>query len=75
MNFSNKLMLKDWNWVTPMTDFFESRQQQARLQEKLTITEKVHRKTQIRNIHEMEKRTELKNYELKNFQYKNERRS
>ena len=49
----------------------ESRQEQARLQEELTITEKVFRKTQIRNIHEMEKKTELKSYELKNFQYKN----
>ena len=49
----------------------ESRQEQTTLQEELTVTEKVLRKTQIRNIHEMEKRTELKNYKLKNSQYKN----
>ena len=33
MSASNKLMLKDWNWRTPITDFFETRREQSRLQE------------------------------------------
>ena len=53
MSSSNKLMLKDWNWRTPITDFFESRRKQFRLQEELSMKEKALGETQIRNIHEM----------------------
>ena len=49
----------------------ESRQEQA----EWTTTEKVLRKTQIRNVHEMDQRRELKNYEWKNSPYTIERRS
>ena len=54
MSFSNKLMLKDWNWRTPITEFFESRKEQSRLQEELSMKDrKALREAQIRNIHEM----------------------
>ena len=53
MSFSNKLILKDWICKTPITHFFESRREQSRMQEELSIKEKALRETQIRNIHEM----------------------
>ena len=49
---SNKLMLKDWNYRTHNT---ESRREQVRLQEELSMKEKVLRDTQIRSMHDMEK--------------------
>ena len=46
-------MLKDdWNWRTPITDIL-NRREQCRLQEELSMKEKVLRETQIRNFHEM----------------------
>ena len=51
--------------------YVESRREQDRLQEELSMKENVLRDTQIRNIHELGRR-ELKNYELMNSQHKNE---
>ena len=53
MSFSNKLMLNDWIWRTHITDMFESRWEQVRLQEELSLKEKALRETQIRNKHVM----------------------
>ena len=46
-------MLKNWNFRTLNTDFFESRREQVRLQEELSMKEKVLRDTQIRSMREM----------------------
>ena len=46
-------MLKDWNWRTPIAEKIETRREQSRPQEELSMKEKVLRETQIRNIHEM----------------------
>ena len=46
--FSNKIMLKDWNWRTPITEI-QSRREQLRVQEK----EEALQGSQIRNMHEM----------------------
>ena len=43
--------------------FVESRREHVRLQEELSIKEKVLRNTQIRNVHQVEKLRELKNSE------------
>ena len=52
--------------------YIESRREQVRLQEELSMKEKVLRDTQIRGMHEMgEMRRELKNYKLKRSQCKN----
>ena len=53
MSFSNKLMLNDWIWRTPISNMFESRRKQVRLQEELVMKEKALRETQIRNMREM----------------------
>ena len=49
----------------------ESRREQVRPQEKLSLKEKVLRDTQIGGMHEMEKCRELKNYKLTKSQCKN----
>ena len=46
--YSNRLELQDAHHA-----FFESRREQSRMQEELSMKEKVLRETQIRNIHEM----------------------
>ena len=52
--------------------YIESRREQVRLQEELSMKEKALRDTQIRGMHEKEKmKRELKNYELKRSQCKN----
>ena len=53
----------------------EFRQEQARLQEEWSTTEKVLRKTQMRFVHEIDQRRELKNCECKNSPHTIERRS
>ena len=71
MRFSNKLMLKDCTYGTPITDMIESRREQVRLQEDLSMKVRVLRDTQIRNIHEMgEMKRELNNYESTKSLYK-----
>ena len=45
MTFRCKLVLKGWNWRTPI--------EQGRLQEELVMKEKALRDTQIRSVHEM----------------------
>ena len=50
--------------------FFESRQQQARLQEESSMKEQVLRKTQIRFFHEMEKKR-AQELRVEEFLYKN----
>ena len=37
MSFSNKRMIKDWNWRTPHHVYIESRREQSRLQEEFII--------------------------------------
>ena len=54
LQFSNRLILKDWNCKTLIQGFFESRREQVRLQEELSLKEKVLRDNQTRSIHEME---------------------
>ena len=51
MSFSNKLMLNDRIWRTPIN--VESGREQVRLQEELSMKEQALRETQIRNMHEM----------------------
>ena len=52
--------------------FFESRREQSRLREELSMNEKTLRESQIRNVHEMgDMKRELKNYESTNFLFKN----
>ena len=50
---------------------FESREEQARLQEELSVKEKVLRETQIRNIHEMGEMMRAQEYESTNSLHKN----
>ena len=52
--------------------FFESRREQVRPQEELYMKENVLQDTQIRNIHEMEKLREGKNFEQMKSQCKRE---
>ena len=59
MSFRCKLMLKDWNWMTPI--------EKVRLQEELVMKEKALRDTQIRSVHEM---GEMKRAQAKNSLYK-----
>ena len=51
------IMLKDWKDKMHNTDtqhgYIESRREQVRLQEELSLKEKVLRNTQIRSMHEM----------------------
>ena len=46
-------MLKDWNYKTFRHVYIESRREQVRLQEELSMKEKVLRDTRIRSMHEM----------------------
>ena len=46
-------MLRDWNYRTPNTDFFESRREQVHVQEELSMKGKVLRDTKIRSMHEL----------------------
>ena len=52
MSFSNKLMLKDWNWRQPITEKLGLNQNKFG-DKKLVLKEKVLRDTQIRSMHEM----------------------
>ena len=47
------IMLTDWNYKMHNTNTFESRREQVRLQEELSLKEEVLRGTQIRSMHEM----------------------
>ena len=51
---SNKLMLKDWNWRTPITDILNLEENNFACKRKCLRRKKVLRDTQLRNIHEME---------------------
>ena len=54
MSFSNKLMLKDWLELEDAHHgYVESRKEQSRLQEEVSLKERSLRETQIRNIPEM----------------------
>ena len=46
-------MLKDWNYRTLNTGYIDTRREQVRLQEGLSMKEKALRETQIRSMHEM----------------------
>ena len=54
VSFSNKLMLKDWNYGTHNTVFLNLDENKFVLQEELSLKEKILRDTQIRSMHEME---------------------
>ena len=53
MSFSNKLMFKDWNWRTPITDILKLEEKQSRHQEELSMKEKRVSRDSDTNIHEM----------------------
>ena len=54
MSFSNKLMLKDWNWMNAHHGYIESRREQVRLQEELSMKERsASRYSNTKYIHEM----------------------
>ena len=53
MSFSNKLMLKDWNWRAPITDILNLEENKLGYKMNNQRRKKVLRDPQIRNIHEM----------------------
>ena len=53
VNYNDKRKSKDWRYRTDNTDLLNLDENQVRLQEQLSMKEKVLRDTQIRNIHEM----------------------
>ena len=53
LSYSNMLLLKDWILQDAQDGCIESRREQDRLQEELSMKEKVLRNTQIRSVHEM----------------------
>ena len=53
LNFSNKLMLSDWNWRTPILDVQNLEGSKNRLREELAMEEKALGGTQIWRIHEL----------------------
>ena len=52
--------------------YVESRREQARLQEEISVKEQLLRDTQIRNIHELGEVKRAQELELTNSQYKND---
>ena len=53
MSFSNKLVLKGWNCKTLIMDTLNSRREQSRRQEELSMKEKILRDTPTRIIQEL----------------------
>ena len=53
VKYSDTRKSKDWRYRTHNTGFVESRREQVRLQEEVSMQEKVLRNAQIRNMHEM----------------------
>ena len=67
MNFSNKLMLNDWNYRTPIKDKLNLDENKLVYKEELSMKEKILRDTQIRSMHEMGEMTRAQELRVDEF--------
>ena len=71
MSFSNKLMIKDWNWRTPITDMFNLEENNYAYKKNYLWRKKRFEKLRYRIHTRWGKWRELKNYESTNSLYNN----